>query len=209
MGRPLGFSADEALDRAVDVFWEHGFDGTSLSHLTAAMGISRPSLYAAFGNKEQLFRRAVDRYDDGEPRYKRAALAEPTAREVAREYLHRTADAVTRAGHPHGCLVVQSAVKCAPESSPAARYTASKRRAGVATLRERFERARREGDLPQSSDPEVLALYVTAVSEGLSARASDGLPRRKLHAIVDIALAAMFPAGYRSGTAEFDSPPAR
>src|SRR5581483_2250712 len=106
------FDIDEALERALEVFWRKGYEGASLSDLTRAMGINRPSLYAAFGNKEELFRRALDRYAEGPAAYVKEALDEPTARAVAERLLHGSIDLMTDRGKPHGCLMVQGALAC-------------------------------------------------------------------------------------------------
>src|SRR5713226_9446609 len=106
-GRPRAFDIDEALDRALNVFWRKGYEGTSLPDLTRAMGINRPSLYAAFGNKSALFSKVLDRYAQGQACHVRDALAEPTARAVAEKLLSGTIDLLTDPGHPHGCLYVQ------------------------------------------------------------------------------------------------------
>src|SRR4051794_23528580 len=106
-GRPRAFDADAALGRAVEVFWRHGYEGTSLADLTEAMGINRPSLYAAFGNKEELFRRVVARYAQEEMAYAREALARPTAYGVIETFLRANVDALTHTDHPPGCLSVQ------------------------------------------------------------------------------------------------------
>src|SRR6478752_8329148 len=106
-GRPRGFDTDEALDRAVEVFWRQGYEGTTLDDLTGAMGINRPSLYAAFGNKEATFRRAVERYSQVDMSYVAEALAQTTTRAVAEHYLRSNVVAITRPGKPAGCLSVQ------------------------------------------------------------------------------------------------------
>src|SRR4029079_14289460 len=111
-GRPREFDADEALDRALEVCWRKGYEGASLAELTEAMGINRPSLYAAFGNKEALFRRAFDRYADGPAAYTRDALKARTALEVAERLLRGAADALTDPIHPPGCLGVMGALTC-------------------------------------------------------------------------------------------------
>src|SRR5881397_436962 len=111
-GRPRAFDADKALDRALLVFWRKGYEGASLADLTRAMGINRPSLYAAFGNKEALFRRALDRYAEGPAAYVGEALNEPTARAVAERLLGGTIDLLSDPHNPHGCLVVQGALAC-------------------------------------------------------------------------------------------------
>src|SRR5438093_7941762 len=111
-GRPRAFDCDQALDRALQLFWQKGYEGTSLSDLTEAMGINRPSLYAAFGNKEALFRKALDRYAHGPASYVREALNEPTARAVVERLLRATADALRDPRTPPGCLAVQGALAC-------------------------------------------------------------------------------------------------
>src|ERR1700747_310396 len=117
-GRLRQFDEDEAQDRALEVFWAHGYEGATLPDLTAAMGINRPSLYAAFGNKEQLFQRAVDRYVEKARAQMEAVLAEPTARRVAERFLREVVvggcDAASPAGR--GCLLVGAALTCSPES---------------------------------------------------------------------------------------------
>src|SRR5882724_2242913 len=112
VGRPRAFDIEKALDRAVDVFWRKGYEGTSLSDLTEAMGINRPSLYAAFGNKEDLFRKVLDRYSDGPAAYVREALNEPTAKAVAERLMRGAAEVLTNPRNPSGCLIVQGALSC-------------------------------------------------------------------------------------------------
>src|SRR6266571_4767093 len=112
VGRPRAFDIDKALDRALRVFWRKGYEGATLSDLTKAMGINRPSLYAAFGNKEDLFRKALDRYAQGPAAYVREALSKPTARAVAQALLGGTVDLLTDPRNPHGCLMVQGTLAC-------------------------------------------------------------------------------------------------
>src|SRR5256714_13652479 len=143
-GRPREFDPDEALDRALQVFWRKGYEGTSLPDLTKAMGINRPSLYAAFGNKEALFRKALDRYAEGPAAYVREALNEPTARAVAERLLSGAIDLVTNPRNPRGCLMVQGALACGEAADCIRRELVSRRVAGGPAVRPRLERGRGE-----------------------------------------------------------------
>src|ERR1051325_5677143 len=111
-GRPRNFDTEKALDQALNVFWRKGYEGTSLPDLTKAMGINRPSLYAAFGNKQSLFKKVLHRYTTGPASYIHAALAEPTARLVAEKLLEGAVENLTNPSHPRGCLAVQAALAC-------------------------------------------------------------------------------------------------
>ncbi|GAA4471596.1 TetR/AcrR family transcriptional regulator [Phytohabitans houttuyneae] len=188
-GRPRAFDEDAALDRAVEVFWRQGYEGTALSDLTAAMGINRPSLYGAFGNKEALFRRVLDRYIDGPGGFSAAALAEPRARDVVATMLRGAVGLTTDPAHP-GCLSVRNAQACGPEGEPVRKVVVERRNAGLAALRDRLERAREEGDLPPGADPAALARYVFTVSDGLAAQAASGATPADLRKVVDIVLEA-------------------
>ncbi len=176
------------------LFWHGGYEGTSLSDLTEAMGINRRSLYAAFGNKENLFRLAVDRYLQGPGAFIAEALTEPTARGVAERLLHGAADAYTMPGRPHGCLLVQGALACGSDAEPVCRDLAARRAAGVVALRTRLERAQASGDLSPDADPDALARYLTAVGQGISVQATGGAGRADLHRLADQALA-IWPGG--------------
>ncbi|GAA4608192.1 AcrR family transcriptional regulator [Actinoplanes octamycinicus] len=190
-GRPRGFDADAALDRAVEVFWRHGYEGASLSDLTGAMGINRTSMYAAYGGKEDLFRRAVARYAEADMAYAREALAEPTAYRVIERFLRTNADALTRPDRPAGCLSIQGGLACGSDNGHVAQFLAASRLAGEQALTERLTRAAEEGDLPTGTDPAALARYVMVVSEGNAVHAAAGVPREALHATVDLALRAV------------------
>lgn len=193
-GRPRGFDADEALDKAVRVFWRKGYQGTSLPDLTDAMGINRPSLYAAFGNKEALFRRALDRYMEQAGCHVRGALAEPTAFGVARRLLLGTATLLSNPKHPRGCLLVQGALACGTEADSVRKELVRRRAKGEKEVRERFKRAVREGDLPKGTDPAALARFLSAVSAGMSVQAAGGASRRELEQVAESALRA-WPGG--------------
>jgi AcrR family transcriptional regulator len=172
------------------VFWRMGYEGATLDELTRAMGINRPSLYAAFGSKEGLFRRALDRYDEGPAAYLREALNEPTARAVAERVLRGAANLLTDAARPRGCLAVQGALVCgdAPDCVSVRRELIARRAAGEAALRERFVRAAAEGDLPAGVDCADLARYFTTVVHGMAVQAAGGASREGLLRVAEMAL---------------------
>jgi AcrR family transcriptional regulator len=190
MGRARAFDTDEALERAMTVFWSKGYEGTSLSDLTAAMGINRPSLYAAYGNKHELFRKALERYGEGPSSYERQALAQPTAREVAEGLLRGAADVQTDPSTPAGCLATLGTTYCADDSSPAGKLLIESRLAGHAAIRERFEQARTEGDLPGDADPKALTHYIGAVVCGMAVLAASGMTRDELDRVIELAMQA-------------------
>jgi len=190
MGRARAFDADEALNRAMTVFWSKGYDGTSLSDLTEAMGINRPSLYAAYGNKQELFRKALERYGDGPSSYEREALAQPTAREVAEGLLRGAADVQTDPDTPAGCLAVLGTTYCAEDSSPVGKIVIAFRLAGQAAIRERFERARAAGDLPANADPNALTSYLGTVVCGMAVQAASGATRDELERVIELTMRA-------------------
>jgi AcrR family transcriptional regulator len=189
-GRPREFNLDQALDRALKVFWRKGYEGATLPELTKAMGINRPSLYAAFGNKEALFRKAIDRYIEGPAAYVREALQQPTAREVVEHAFRGTLDLVTDSRNPRGCMIVQAALVCGDTVDCIRRELAKRRDASMTALRERFERAVAAGDLSPDCQPADLARFVATVMHGLSVQASGGARRAELERVVKIALRA-------------------
>jgi AcrR family transcriptional regulator len=187
-GRPRGFNADRALDRALNVFWRQGYEGASLPALTKAMGINRPSLYAAFGNKQALFRKALERYERGPAGYTWRALKEPTAREVVEALLKGIVQLLTRPQNPGGCLMVQGALACGENARQVRQELASRRADGVAAMRRRFKRAVDEGDLPAPADPAALARFVATVMHGLAVQAASGASRKELLRVTEMVL---------------------
>ena len=190
IGRPRAFDAEKALDRALDVFWRKGYEGTAMSDLTRAMRINRPSIYAAFGNKEQLFRKVLDRYDDGPASYAQKALDAPTARGAVERLLRGAAGLEGNRKNPPGCLIVQGALACGDAAELVRRELISRRAFGEAALRKRLQRAKSEGDLPNDSDPAILARYFVTVLHGMAVERASGATPRSMRGVVEMALRA-------------------
>ncbi len=191
MGRPREFDVDDALQAALRVFWKKGFEGASLTDLTEAMGITRPSLYAAYGNKQQLFVKALDRFQSTCLSFTECALASPTTSEVLQKLLYGYADCYTSQGQPPGSLKTNGVLVCSEASEPVRCELVRRRREDEAALQRRLERAREEGDLPADADSAALASFVMTVAQGMSVQAASGADRETLHAVVRTALRAM------------------
>jgi AcrR family transcriptional regulator len=188
MARPRTFDEGEVLDRAMDVFCRHGYEGTTMTELTTAMGLTAPSVYAAFGSKRGLFEAVLDRYTDGQREHRAWILAAPTAREVAERLLFRAADHLPNMGGPPGCLLVQGGLATGPDNADVPLALARRRQANELTLRDRFEQARASGDLPPAADPATLASFVTTVFDGLSVRAAGDATVEELRKVVEQAM---------------------
>ncbi len=189
-GRPRSFCRDTVLDRAMTVFWQKGYEGASLAELTEAMGINPPSLYAAFGNKEGLFRAVLERYDARRQELMDQVMAAPDPKAAARLFLEGVADfSIDTSGrNPPGCLLVQGGLSCSDRDIPEAlaQHRAEKER----VFRERFARDREEGRLSKQADPAALARYLMAVANGMCVQASAGASVRELREVAELALAA-------------------
>jgi AcrR family transcriptional regulator len=189
-GRVRQFDADEALDRALEVFWARGYEGATLPALTRAMGINRPSLYAAFGNKEQLFHKALDRYQTGPQSFVNEAFKKPTARAVVEAIFSGFVQMQRDRSRPPGCMIVSGALACGAETEPVRRELARLRQAVVVALRARFDRAVRDGDLPMGTDCASLARYVATVLNGLAVQAASGATETELRKVAAMAMRA-------------------
>src|ERR1700681_4880247 len=189
-GRPRAFDPDADLERAMHVFWTKGYERASLSNLTRAMRINRPSLYAAFGNKEQIFRKVLDRYMNGPLAYFGKALGAAKARDVVAQIILRAAKMPSDPRTPAGCLVVQGALACGDAAGSVRNEIAALRTAAKAALRRRLQRAKREGDLPPNADPAELSHYVMTVLHGMAVQGADGANQHQLRRVTRIALRA-------------------
>jgi len=190
-GRPLSFDRDQALEQAMHVFWQHGYEAASVSELTAAMGITAPSLYAAFGDKEHLFLEAIERYATGPGSgHPRALEEEPTAYLAIKRCLEEAADELTCHSHPKGCMVVQAATNCSKASAHIQAALAKRRAASDAGMRCRIEHGIRNGELPADVDALALANFYTTVLRGMAMLATDGASRDSLLATAAVALKA-------------------
>lgn len=188
-GRPREFDVDEALGAALRVFWTKGYEGASLTDLTEAMGVTRPSLYAAFGNKEELFRKALDLYEREKLAYVGEALEAPSSREVVERLLRGALEMQTSDAEPKGCMRIISSVTCSAEAESIRADLMVRRQSSQRAICERLERAKSEGDLPASSDVDGLCGFILAILQGLALQARSGASKSQLEALVETSLA--------------------
>jgi AcrR family transcriptional regulator len=187
-GRPLAFNQEEALNKALNVFWSHGYEGTSMAELTEALGINKPSIYAAFGNKEALFRKALTRYRVGPVAFVGEAMKAPTARQAVENLLAKAVDFFSNKSMPSGCMIVQGALTCGQSSSAIQQELIAYRGNFETTLINRFELAKAQGDLSPEVNSKQLAKYIATIHQGMSVQATSGATREELLAIVAMAM---------------------
>jgi AcrR family transcriptional regulator len=193
-GRPRSFDKEAALARAMEVFWVKGYEGASMTDLTTAMGIASPSLYAAFGCKEELFRQALQLYAAIRgPEIWGGIARAPTAYEAVESYLMQTAKAFTRRNQPPGCLVVLSALHAAEQSEAMRRELIGMREKNVEDLQQRLQEGVASGEISAMADLAAIARYYVTVQQGMSIQARDGATRRELECVARAALAAWKP----------------
>lgn len=190
LGRPRSFDPDKALDRAMHVFWRKGYEGTSLADLTRAMRINAPSLYSAFGNKDALFGKVIDRYVAGPARFIPKALDAPTARGVVEQLLKGVVALQAGKGNPGGCLLVRGALAAGDKASRMRKEVIARLAMAETAIRKRLERAKAEGDLPPHASPADLARYVMAVVDGIAVAGATGAGPKQLKRIAEVALRA-------------------
>ena len=191
-GRPRTFDLDEALDRAVEVFWKHGFQDASLHELTAAMGLSKPSLYAAFGDKEALYLKTLERYVARlVERHADALEGEADGRRAVQGFLRSLAAMLADPDLPGGCFIINGTADCGGSTIPASVELALREalQGSETMVLERLRRARRDGDLPADANPEAMAAMFASIIAGLAVMAKSGAPMAKLETVIDAAMA--------------------
>jgi len=187
-GRPRVFDMDEALDKALEIFWKRGYEGASIAELTETLGINKPSLYAAFGNKEELFNKTLSRYVAGPVAFIQEAINQPTAYEVAQSFLTKAVEFFTDTKHPKGCLIVQAALSVSADSLLVQDLLTKYRYSYEQQLAKRFEKAKEEGDLPTDANAETLAKFLSTLHQGMSVQVTSGASKEELMQIVEFAL---------------------
>ncbi|MGC4393770.1 TetR/AcrR family transcriptional regulator [Agrobacterium sp. M50-1] len=190
-GRPRLLDRNAGLDVAARLFWERGYEGTSIADLTHAMGITPPSLYATFGSKEELFRLALD-HSIAQQSQRRSEMlqAKIPAYETLASYLYDIAEGDTQPDKPRGCIVSTAVLQHSEENASVARTAAAWREAAMQILKTRFDRAVSEGELPEQTNTDTLARFYGAIIQGMSAQACDGACTARLKDLVDVALTA-------------------
>lgn len=190
-GRPLSFDRGAALDKAMHVFWERGYESASIADLTAAMGITPPSLYTAFGDKEHLFLEAIEAYGKGPGGFGARALAEEkTAKRAVQRLLEEAAVELTQDTQPHGCMMVMAATNCSVAAGHVQAALARRRAEAESAIEERIRRGAEAGELPPRTDAKALARFVATVYQGMSMQARDGASRAELRSSVRMAMRA-------------------
>jgi len=187
-GRPIGFDKDAALEAAMLLFWERGYEGTSMADLTHAMGLNPSSIYAAFGDKHALFQLAAKRYMELRARYAVKALEEPTLERFIRALFANTVALLTTPGHPPTCMTLAGAVGCSAEAAPAKDLMTAIRKQNEAALKERLLQARKSGELPKEINIDDYTRYLSTIVAGLSIQAANGSTKTELKRTAQMAL---------------------
>jgi AcrR family transcriptional regulator len=187
-GRPPSFNHDEALEKALNVFWLYGYEGTSMAELTEALGMNKPSIYAAFGNKEELFRKVLAKYLAGPVAFVAEAINQPTAQKVIEKFLFGAVEFLTNPNTPRGCMVVQGALTCGAGSAQIQQELIIHRQGYENALKQRFDLAIAQAELPPQTNSAALAKYLATVHQGLSVQATSGATKAELTEVVNIAI---------------------
>jgi len=188
MGRPRGFDTDAALDAALKVFWAKGYEGTTVSDLTREMGLSMSSLYAAFGDKENLFRQVAARYAEEASALYEKVMARPTLYEALSDLFSAIVEFLNRPGYPPGCLTVMGALATSSAAAPVQQLLLQMRTKGQHRLQERCEEARKAGELAEGTDVPAFARYLATILWGLMVQGASGATKAQMQEIADAAL---------------------
>lgn len=188
LGRPRCFDIDHALEQALDVFWRKGYDGTSLNDLTQAMGINKPSLYSAFGNKEQLFLQAIELYEDRHGAFFYQSLEQPTLLESVEYMLEHAVSNLSDPTQPQGCIVVQGALLCSDAASSVKQALIERRKQGGEALKERVRLAKAQGELRDGVSADGLAHYLATILQGLTVHVTNGVSEQELREVAALAI---------------------
>ena len=203
-GRPRSFDEDQAIDAAMRVFWEKSFEGTTMTDLTDATGLSRSSIHAAFGSKEGLFLKAVERYQSGPMRYVLRALAEPTLPRAIEALFRGMVTFLSTPGNPKGCLSIHGALASGTNGELVTQIMSEWRKTNENLIKERIQQAQREGALRREVNAVDFARYITTVMTGIGIQAVNGAGRAELTRVADMALqflaCSSFAPGARPGT---------
>jgi AcrR family transcriptional regulator len=187
-GRPVSFDKEAALEAAMLLFWERGFEGTSMADLTQAMGLSPSSIYAAFGDKQALFALAAKRYLENPAQYAAGALAEPTLKDVIRALFENTVEFLTTPGHPPTCMSLAGAMGCSVSATPAKQLMTEIRKQNEAAIKSRLLRARKSGEFPKQINVDDYTRYLSTILAGLSIQAANGSTKAELKRTAEMAL---------------------
>lgn len=200
-GRPRAFDLERALDAAMHLFWEHGYEATSLAMLREAMGLTPPQIYNAFADKETLFRKALERYHQTEIGFALDALSAPVpTREAIRRLLMGAAETYSRPGKPGGCLFISGGLATSPQAQAIADELKTYRKASEAAIAERLEKGRALGEFPRDFSVEAFAKYLAGVMNGMSIQARDGASAEELRVLAQTALAVLPGEGQKEGS---------
>lgn len=189
-GRPATFDRAAALDAVIPLFWQHGYDGTSISMLTAAAGVTPPTLYSAFGSKERLYCEALESYWRGSATNEQTLPGEPDTYEIVAAYLRASATRFSASDRGRGCMLMVGSVQRGPGGEGAARATADARASALDQFKALLDAAKARGEMPASIDTKALARFYVAVVQGMAVQAIDGASSAELQAVVEAALAA-------------------
>lgn len=187
-GRPSAFDYEETLKKALKVFWTRGYEGASMAELSETMGINRPSIYAAYGNKEELFSKALAKYMSESVAYASEAMQETQAKKVAEKFLTQSAEFLTNEQNPRGCMIAIGTLFSGEDSEQVQREVSAYRQGYENALRARFDLAKSQNDLPKNTNTATLAKYIATVHQGMSVQATSGANKEELLAVVQLAL---------------------